>query len=198
MPIPFRDSEELESLGSAGFLRFLPLAAENSVLGALFLVNSRSEPLEFSYNRIELPQRFLWRSQDLRRHAVRRLAASLFEICPRVPGVLLCLAEEVDAELFSEELEVSVPVARLAEEAALVGQAAGEEREVLAEEQPVQVFWIGGRPPEEAPERRLVAHLAERGLLLEPFARAAAGLREVYGLEEETDDAGLVDGTPAS
>ncbi|MGI9180211.1 MAG: hypothetical protein ACR2H9_06900 [Longimicrobiaceae bacterium] len=195
MPIPFRDTEEQESLGAAGFLHFLPLAEENAYLGALFLVNARSEPLEFSYNRIDLPQRFLWRGADLRRHAVRRLAASLFQICPRVPGVLLCLAEEVDAELFTEELQLSVPVARLAEEAALVGQAAAEEREVLAEERPVQVFWISGRPPEESPAYRIVAHLAARGLLLEPFERAAMGLREVYRLDEDEGDERLVDGT---
>jgi hypothetical protein len=202
MPIPFRDLEEHEGLGSAGFLRFLPREEEGAYLGTLFLVNARSEPLEFSYNRIEVPQRFLWRRQELRRHVVRRLAASLFEICPRVPGVLLCLADEVDAELFTEELRVEVPVARLAEEATLVGQAAEEEREVMAEERPVQVFWIGGQPPEEAPARRLVAHLAGRGLLLEPFARAALGLREVYRLEHEDDgkaeDERLVDGTAAS
>jgi hypothetical protein len=197
MPIAFRDVDELESLGSAGFLRFVSFDDGNGYLGALFLVNARSEPVEFSYNRIDVPQRFLWRSQDLRRHVVRRLVTSLFEICPRVPAVLLCLAEEVDAELFTDEVQVAIPVARVAEEAALVGQAADEEREVIPEERPVQVFWIGGRPHEDEPARRLVAHLARRGLLLEPFERAATGLREVYRLPDGEGDERVVDGTAA-
>ncbi|MBI4544760.1 MAG: hypothetical protein HY703_06180 [Gemmatimonadetes bacterium] len=197
MPIHFRDAEQIESLGSAGFLRFLPLDNDGTYLGALFLVNARSEPLEFSYNRIDVPQRFLWRKQDLRRHIARRLAASLFEICPRVPSVLLCLADEVEVELFSEELELSVPAARLAAGTSPVGQAAGEEREVLSEDEPVQVFWIGGRPPDEAPARRMVLRLAARGLLIEPFERAATGLREVYRLEAKEDE-GVVGSTTSA
>jgi hypothetical protein len=197
MPIPFRDADELESLGTAGFLRFLPAEGGSGYYGALFLVNGRSEPVEFSYNRIDVPQRFLWRAQDLRRHVVRRLATSLFEICPRVPSVLLCLAEEVDAELFTDEIKVTIPVARVAEESALVGQAADERREVIPEERPVQLFWFGEFPPEDAPARRLVAHLGARGLLLEPFERAAMGLREVYRLPDGEDDERVVDGTAA-
>jgi hypothetical protein len=196
MPIAFRDADELESLGSAGFLRFVPVEGGSGYLGALFLVNARSEPVEFSYNRIDVPQRFLWRSQDLRSHVVRRLATSLFEICPRVPSVLLCLAGEVEAELFSDVIQVAIPVARVAEEADLVGQAAGERREVIPDEQPVQLFWSGEQPPEDAPARRLVAYLAARGVLLEPFERAAIGLREVYRLPEAEDDGHVVDGTP--
>lgn len=193
MPIAFRDRDELESLGAAGFLRFLPAEGGGGYLGALFLVDARSEPVEFSYNRIDVPQRFLWRAQDLRRHVARRLAASLFEICPRVPSVLLCRADEVEAELFTDELEVAIPVARVAGADALVGQAAAEAREVMAGEAPVQVFWVGRQPHEDEPARRLVAHLAARGLLLEPFERAAFGLREVYRLGE--GDERVVGGT---
>jgi hypothetical protein len=197
VPIAFRDADELESLGSAAFLRVLPLQGGAGYLGALFLVNARSEPVEFSYNRIDVPQRFLWRPQDLRRHVVRRLATTLFEICPRVPVVLLCRADEVDAELFTDDVRVAIPTARVAEGEALVGQAAGEEREVIVEERPVQVFWGGTQPPDDAPARRLVGHLAARGLLLEPFERAAIGLREVYRLPEDEVDGRVVDGTPA-
>jgi hypothetical protein len=82
-----------------------------------------------------VPQRFLWRAQDLRRHVARRLAASSFEICPRVPSVLLCRADEVDAELFTGDLDVAIPVAHVAEADALIGQAAGEAREVAAQEE---------------------------------------------------------------
>ena len=94
MPVPFRDAADLNRLGSAGFLRILPADAEDAVLGALFLVNAGGEPVEFTFNRLEVVQRFLWRAEDLHRHAARRLTASLFEICPRIPSVILALAEE--------------------------------------------------------------------------------------------------------
>jgi hypothetical protein len=43
------------------------------------------------------------------------------------------------------------------------------------------VFWQPAPPPEDSEERALFDQLAARGLLLEPFDRAADALREVYG-----------------
>ncbi|MBI4538985.1 MAG: hypothetical protein HY704_05675 [Gemmatimonadetes bacterium] len=187
MPIPFRDAEEIDTLGSAAFLRFISLNAEQSWCGALFLVNARSEPLEFTYNRIEIPHRFLWRKRDLLQHAVRRIATSLFEICPRVPAVLLCRGEEVEPELFTQEISVGVPVARVAIEEKLIGQGPGEEQETVETDR-IQLFWVGGIPPDDTNARRLVARFAARGMLLEPFDRAAAGLHEVYGVKSPQED----------
>jgi len=193
VPVPYRDAEELEALGQAGFLRILATEEGRSYLGALFLVNARGEPVEFTYSRLDVERRFLWRRAALDRYAARRLAASLFDICPRAPQVLLCLADEVPAEVLAEDLEVSVPAARVAGEEALIGQARGEEREVLGGQGGVQVFWLHGPPAEDAPARRLVTRLAARGLLLEPFERAALGLKEVFGLSQPADDGELVD-----
>lgn len=175
--------------GVAAFLRILPDEDEGHYVGALFLINALGEPLEFTYNRVEIVQRFLWRRDMLRRHAARRLASSLFEICPRVPDLLFCLAEEFEPELFTQELEVSIPVARVAGEAAIIGQVATEERELVGHEEPVHLFWQGRRPEPESPERALVERLAARGLLLEPFERARAGLHEVYGARGRGDEA---------
>jgi len=195
VPVPFRDLQGDAAGGVAGFLRVLPDEDEGHYMGALFLINALGEPLEFTYNRLEIVQRFLWRRDGLRRHAARRLASSLFEICPRVPDLLLCLAEEVEPELFTQELEVSIPVARLAGETAIVGQVAIEERELLGHEERVQLFWQGRQPEPGSPQRPLVERLAARGLLLEPFERARAGLHEVYGArgrEAESDGDRLV------
>lgn len=181
MPVPFRDEADLDRHGSAAFLRIVPADAGGAYLGALFLVNAGGEPIEFAYNRIEVAQRFLWRSEDLRRHAQRRLSATLFEICPRLPSVILCRADEVSSELFSSELRVELPIVRLAEESAAPGQTAAETRELVDGDVPLQLYWNGAIPGEDEPGRALVARLAERGLLLEPFERALIGLREVYG-----------------
>src|SRR4030095_6435496 len=114
MPIPYRDSDALDELGAVGYLKIEPVTDGSGYLGALFLLNARGEPLEFTYNRIDTPNTFLWRQDDLRRHAARKLTASLFSLCPRTPRLLLCLAKEIGSELFIQDIQVSIPVCRLA------------------------------------------------------------------------------------
>ena len=191
VPIPFRDEVDTDRLGSAAFLRIVPADRGDGVLGALFLTNAQGEPVEFAYSSLEIVQRFLWRQEDLRRHAARRLVVSLFEVCPRIPAVILCLANEAPAELFANDITVDFPTVRLAEQSAVIGQSAHESREIVEGAVPVQIFWNGSVPGEEENARLVVRHLAERGLLLEPFDRALTGLREVYGIAKDAD--GVVD-----
>ena len=183
MAVAYRNLvDDFESArGAAAFLKVVAEEGGGGYRGALFLVNALGEPLEFTYSRVEIKQPLLWRSDGLRRNAARQLAAALFDACPRVPALLLCLAGEVDVELFTEDVEVSVKVARIAPEDALVGVTAAEERELAGSEAPLQLFWVGGAPAQESRERGLIDALARRGLLLEPFERAEVGIREVYG-----------------
>jgi hypothetical protein len=180
MPIPYRDADDLDELGTVGYLKIEPVAGGSGYLGALFLLNARGEPLEFTYNRIATPQTFLWRQDDLRRHAARKLTASLFSLCPRTPKLLLCLAKEVGSELFSQDIQVSIPVGRLAPAVEAASHSSEETSDALNTAEPVQVFWFPGKPAEDSLEWRLLQLLAARGLLLEPFERASVGLREVY------------------
>lgn len=188
MPIPYRDAGDLDELGTAGYLKIDPVGAAG-YLGALFLISPRGEPVEFTYNRIDTPHLFLWRPDDIRRHAVRQLATSIFDLCPRQPRLLLCLAGDVGSELFRHDLELSVPVCRLAPAIApAIAPATPNDdvddvdgMDVVQASEPLNLFWIPGRPPDESPEARLLRELTTRGLLLEPFERASAGLREVYG-----------------
>lgn len=196
VPIPFRDEVDADRFGSAAFLRIVPADRGDGFLGALFLTNAHGEPVEFTYSRLEIVQRFLWRQEDLRRHAARRLAVSLFEVCPRIPAVILCLADEAPAELFANDITVGFPTVRVAEQSAVIGQSANESREVVEGAVPVQIFWNGSVPGEEEDARLVVRHLAERGLLLEPFDRALTGLREVYGIAKDAD--GVVDSDAAA
>ncbi len=195
MPIPFREDSDTDHLGSAAFLRLVSTDA-GAFFGALFLVNGRGEPVEFTYNTLEIVQRFLWRREDLRRHAARRLTSTLLEVCPRVPTVILCLAGEAPAELFTQDITVEIPTVRVSELSAVVGQSVDESREVVDGDVPLQVFWHGVVPDAANDARALVQLFAARGLLLEPFDRAATGLREVYGMPEAGD--GLVEREPAA
>src|SRR5438132_2335422 len=113
MPIPFSDIEGLEGLGSAAFLKLGRSSDDACCLGALLVIGARGEPLEFGYNRVRVPQPFLWREQDLRRYTERRLTASLLSVCSQQPRLLLCLAHEVSTSLFGHDLQVEVRVARV-------------------------------------------------------------------------------------
>src|SRR5713101_1981129 len=126
MPIPYRDADDLDELGTVAYPTIESLTDGSGYVGALFLINARGEPVEFTYNRIDTPQTFLWRQDDLRRHAARKLTASLFSLCPRTPRLLLCLAKEVGSELFCQDLQVSIPVCRIAPMSAVVSPAEAE------------------------------------------------------------------------
>lgn len=177
MPIPFRDADDVEELGAAAFLKVERLADGSGYLGALFSMDARGEPLEFTYNRIEVPHSFLWRPADLKRHADRRLTASLLRRCSVTPRLLLCLADEVGSELFGRDILVEVPVGRIGQPLPAIESASGSDD---AGPEPPHLFWQPGAPAEDSIERRLFDRLSAHGLLLEPFERATFGLREVY------------------
>ena len=187
MPIPYRDADDLEELGTVAYLKIEPLPDDAGYLGALFLINARGEPIEFTYNRIDTPQTFLWRLEDLLRHVSKKLTASLFSLCPRTPRLLFCLAKEVASELFCRDIQVSIPVCRLARTNEVVSPSEAETAETVSCSEPLHAFWFPGKPAEDSLELRLLDLLTARGLLLEPFDRAATGLREVYQAESKKE-----------
>ncbi len=186
MPIPYRDAGDLNELGTAGYLKIEPSSAGSGYLGALFLINARGEPIEFTYNRIETPHTFLWRQADIRRHAERKLTASLLLVCPRTPRILLCLAEEVGSELFCQDIQLSIPVCRIAPAMRATAFSGQETQEATEASEPMHLFWFPDKPQHDSIERRLLQELTSRGLLVEPFDRAAIGLKEVYETKDAT------------
>ena len=180
MPVPFRDADEVEELGAAGYLK-IDASDDRSVFrGALFLVNARGEPLEFTYNLVETPSSFLWRQDDIRRHATRKLTTSLLATCPKVPRFIVCLADEVGHEMFCNEIHLSIPVCRVASPMKATSHSKLEIQATMEEPEPLHLFWFPGKPADESTEHRLLNRLVTCGLFLEPFDRALLGLREVY------------------
>ncbi|RJX26563.1 MAG: hypothetical protein C4554_05605 [Dethiobacter sp.] len=180
MPIPYRDADELNDYGIAGYLTIQPAKEGSGYLAALFLINARGEPLEFTYNRIETPHTFLWRQADIRRHAVKKITTSLLSLCPKIPRLLLCRAEEVGSELFCQDIQLSIPVCRIAPAIKAFPYSATEIQDRIEAEEPRNLFWYPGKPPEDSSELKLLHELLGRGLLTEPFERTLIGLREVY------------------
>jgi len=184
MPIPYRDDDELDALGSAAYLTITETPGGSGYMAALFVINARGEPLEFTYNRIDAPHTFLWRAGDIQRYSERKLASSLLSLCPREPRLILCLASQVGSSLFAEDIAVSVPVCRIADALQATpysSKEAMEAMEALEGPGPVHLFWVPSPPTDDSIERQLLCELIHRGLLKEPFERAAAGLREVHG-----------------
>ena len=181
MPIPYRDAADLDDLGLASFLRIERSGRGSTYLGALFTIDARGEPVELVYNALETPLPLLWRPADLRRHAERRLTASLLGVAESEPRLLFCLADEVGVELFAQDILTELPVGRVERPPDATRPAGSDPDALPAVPSAVHVVWQPAPPPEDSPERALFEHLAARGLLLEPFDRAADALREVYG-----------------
>jgi hypothetical protein len=179
MPIPYRDADDLGELGIAGYLKIEPFSVGYGYIGALFLINARGEPIEFTYNRIETPHTFLWRENDIKRHASRKLTTSLFSLCPKTPRLIICLAEEVSSDLFCLDVQLAIPVCRVAPAMKAVSFSGAETQDVLQDNDPLNLFWFPGKPHDDSLELRLLRVLTSRGLLMEPFERASSGLREV-------------------
>src|ERR1700716_1053363 len=85
-------------------------------LAGLLQTNPKGEPVEFAFSTVQVPSGALWKAREAERGGLRSLTTSLFRASQRTPLLLLCLAREVPPELFRDELEVLLPVCRLAGE----------------------------------------------------------------------------------
>ncbi len=180
MPISFRDADEIEELGVAGYLKIDAPGEGKTFRGALFLVNARGEPVEFSYNKIETPASFLWRQDDIQKHATRKLVTSLLDTCQKTPRFLICMAEEIGHELFCNEIHLEILVCRIGTSLQSISHSSQEIEVTLEDPDPINIFWFPEQPGDESLEHQLLLRLISAGMLFEPFERALAGLQEVY------------------
>ncbi|MPZ22935.1 MAG: hypothetical protein GEU28_05210 [Dehalococcoidia bacterium] len=171
MAIPFRDvSEQDVAPGLAAFLRFLGEPGNKGVRGALFIVDGDGQPIEFTFSRVDVAAPFLWRSGEAARNAVAALTRILFNATTQVPDLVIALAEEVPASLFSDDLEVKVPLCRL-----------GPSPSPDQSDGTPDFYWATPQPEEGTPARLVLQSLFSRGPIAEPFERAAVGLNEAFG-----------------
>ena len=177
MPVPFKDLTTEQDSGVAGYLKFVDEEDDKGMQAALFLVSSRGTPLDYCFTRVDVHNSFLWRQGDARRNAVAALAKVLFEGTARTPDLILSLAEEVPPRVFADDFAVSVPLCRISTGDMTV-QAASEESETIGDS--VNVIWATHKPAPDSNARKLLEALLDRGLLREPFERAALGLEEAF------------------
>jgi hypothetical protein len=164
LPIPFQDIAGEEPAAAVAYLRFLEDPNGGRIQGALFVTNGRGDPLEFCFTRVESGSGTLWRPGQAYRRAIAHLVKALFEAANHLPDLVLALAEESPPEIFTEEMEVQIPVC-------LVGDPSSKA---------ATLHWIGREPSSGSALYTLVESLQSRELLREPFRRAAQGLEEAF------------------
>ena len=177
MPVPFRDLSEEEHPGVAAYLRFIDEPDGKGIRGALFIMSTRGDPLEFSFTRIDVRLSVLWRAGRARSRAVTSLTKALFESASHVPDVVFALANETPAEVFSEDLGVQIPVCMIGTQGP--GSVAPSE-EAQHPSDSVSLIWVNGQPAPGGAPVKMVEILDGRRLLLEPFDRAALGIQEAF------------------
>lgn len=176
MPVRFRDLTAGDESGYAGFLKF-EHEAHGGFRGALFVTDTRGEPRDFTFTRVDVGAGFLWRAGDARRRAISALVKALFSAVAESPTLLIAKADELPPQVFVEDIELYVPLVRVAETTGAI-RATTETQEALGDS--LQLLWATPPPEPNTPARRVLDTLSSRGLVLEPFERAAAGLIEAF------------------
>ena len=166
-----------EPAGVAAYLRFIDEPGGRGIRGALFIMSTRGEPLEFTFTRIDSPASVLWRAGQARSQAVSRLVKALFESTARRPDVVLALANEAPPTVFADDIAVEAPLCRVAAEDS-TPMASAETAQRISDT--ITLYWVNGLPkPGESPANT-VELLVRNQMLVEPFDRAGRGIEEAF------------------
>ncbi len=176
-PVSFRDAYKFEKYGIAGFIRMIPSRRDAVLFGALFSINVIGEPFEFTYHNLEIPNRFLWKADALKKYAAREMLSALFQTCRRSPVLLLYLRNEIPDPVFAKEILTEIPVCAIEPVQADWAEKIDSSPEL---ERLFQHTWNPAAPEPGSQPEILFEKLRKNGLILEPFFRCLQGLQEVY------------------
>jgi len=141
----------------------------------MLVINSIGEPLEYCTAEVTVEHDPLWRPEDALRRAQGGLVAALFKVCENGPRIVFALASEFDGRVLGADVRPSVPACRLVPSEHPTGAGALEESATASGP---QLIWAIEKPESGTPARRLLNRLIDQELLLEPFGRVEAALRE--------------------
>ncbi len=175
MPIPFDDlSTKSTHSRSIAWLRFVEETDGTGMRAALLQTTAEGEPLDFCFSRMERRESVGARA-SVKPKVLSALARWLFGAAAPSPALILVLAEEVPAGVFTDEIRTGPPLCRIA--------TAGVE--IRAEpahgdpaDGPCQPLREAGRHREDSEASRLLGEVMNRVHPVEPFERAARGLDE--------------------
>ena len=165
MPVPYRKTPKSAASPEAAYLDVVYLRSSGVFYGAILVIDSRGQPLEFVHNTLAAPTGFLWPEEQVLSLGIASLCHSLFDACQREPELLVCRASLGSAAYCNAEIAPSIPFAQIMES---------------SNEEPAAWIWINDPPSPGMAAHSLSEMLQNRGFALEPFARIHQGLREVY------------------
>ena len=112
MQVALRHRDDPGGVGNAAFLRILRPDAAGRFPGGLLIVNAIAEPLELVHVRMRVPASSLCDTR-LTDAAAAILIAKLLQRCELRPAVLLFAETDVRGLVFTERLQLDVPVVAL-------------------------------------------------------------------------------------
>ena len=184
MTLTFRHAAELEAGGTAAYLRLTPGREERSRAGGLLQLNSRGEPVEFTYSEVTEPDSALWQPERLAEHLQVEICIALFRRAHRSPLLPLYREGELPATLFETELLLEVPVGRVTPVSDCGPTIAARAPAAGADHEHLDVIWHPAPPAAGSAAGNLLAALRQRQLLREPFDRIPVGLRQIWRSEQ--------------
>jgi len=165
MPIPYRKTPRASTAQYAAYVEVVWIPSSHTFYGAILVIDTHGQPVEFVHNTLEAPSGFLWPENQVRGVGVASLCHSLFEACTREPELLVCSESLGSVSYCRAEIDAVIPFAQA------VDSNDGKE---------VAWTWINNPPLPSMPAHSLSEVLRTRGFGVEPFERIRRGLRELY------------------
>jgi len=165
MSIPYRRTPRADTGGCAAYVLVTWRIKPSRLYGGLLLVDGRGQPVEFVHTSLKAPTGFLWPEESVRRFGTLEVVHALFGACQREPYLVACQPSLGPPDWCRDEIAPSIPFAMVSPPGA-DGLAAWS--------------WINEPPAKTMPAFGLWESLMNRGFAMEPFARVAKGLQEVY------------------
>ena len=165
MAVSYRRAPRTSAGHCAAYVDVIWLQESQTFYGALLILDSRGQPLEFVHNCLVAPSGFLWPEDQVRSVGVASLCHSLFAACTREPELIVCCDSLGSPKYCKTEICPMAPFAQVT-----------ASRDCAPEDW----TWINDPPTPAMGAHALGESLRKRGLTVEPFSRIHAGLREVY------------------
>ena len=177
MPILFDDPTKGEQYGAAAWLRFVEEEDGKGIKAALFQTSAQGEPLAFCFTRMDIRDPSLGRRGSGRQTALTTLAKSLFRAATGSPALILSLAGEIPASVFTHDLRLQAPLYPVTPGDSLpfTGPHNGNPRRLLS---------AIGQPAKSSDALRILDLLMGRDDPFEPFDRAADCLGKAFGYRQ--------------
>ena len=183
MPIPFNDLTEPNPRGVVAWVRFVEETDGRGIRAALLQTSAQGEPLEFCFTRMDARGPSLGQSGDGRLTALPTLAKSLFRATVGSPDLILGLANEIPARVFTNDLRIRLPFC-LVGPIDSMAYTASPESFGSRNGNSQRLLWATERPVSTSHAHGVLDDLMEHDDPFDPFDRITRCLSEAFEYRE--------------